>query len=275
MIDRYGSDVLAVSHTQARRPPVQVAADIGMVLECPHTGWCGAIVGLQKGPGGWGVNLEDRHGRRKMFLLTDPFLLDGEPIALVRPNPLAPAAARLTASGSVAVVNTRARVARASRIWVEGKQDAELIEKIWGADLRIEGVVVEELGGADDLLRAVRDFNPSFDRRIGILLDHLVPGTKETLIADSVLAEYSEDVVVLGHPYVDVWQAVRPSVLGIDSWPTIPKGTPWKEGVCAKLGWVDDTSAAWRAILAKVNTYADLEPSLLGRVEEIIDFVTA
>jgi hypothetical protein len=35
------------------------------------------------------------------------------------------------------------------------------------------------------------------------------------------------------------------------------------------------TSAAWRAILAKVNTYADLEPSLLGRVEEIIDFVTA
>ena len=51
MIDRYGSDVLAVSHTQARRPPMQVAADIGMVLECPHTGWCGAIVGLQKGPG--------------------------------------------------------------------------------------------------------------------------------------------------------------------------------------------------------------------------------
>jgi hypothetical protein len=210
-----------------------------------------------------------------MFLLTDPFLLDGEPIALVRPNPLAPAAARITASGSVAVVSTRARVARASRIWVEGKQDAELIEKIWGADLRVEGVVVEELGGADDLLRAVRDFNPSFDRRIGILLDHLVPGTKETRIADSVLAEYSEDVVVLGHPYIDVWQAVRPSVLGIDSWPTIPKGTPWKEGVCAKLGWVDDTSAAWRAILGKVNTYADLEPSLLGRVEEIIDFVTA
>ncbi len=53
-----------------------------MVLECPHTGWCGAIVGLQKGPGGWGVNLEDRHGRRKMFLLTDPFLLEDHTVVI-------------------------------------------------------------------------------------------------------------------------------------------------------------------------------------------------
>ena len=31
---------------------------------------------------------------------------------------------------------------------------------------------------------------------------------------------------------------------------------------------------SWRRILRAVNSYADLEPELLGRVEELIDFVT-
>ena len=35
------------------------------------------------------------------------------------------------------------------------------------------------------------------------------------------------------------------------------------------------TAAAWRRILRAVTSYADLEPELLGRVEELIDFVTA
>ena len=33
--------------------------------------------------------------------------------------------------------------------------------------------------------------------------------------------------------------------------------------------------AAWQRILRSVTTYGDLEPGLLGRVEELIDFVTA
>ncbi len=32
---------------------------------------------------------------------------------------------------------------------------------------------------------------------------------------------------------------------------------------------------AWQRILAQVSSYADCEPALLGRVEELIDFVTA
>ncbi|MFA7323363.1 MAG: DUF3097 domain-containing protein [Candidatus Nanopelagicales bacterium] len=275
MANRYERDVLATSEQPRKRQAAQVAADIGLVIECPHTGWCGAIVGLQKGPAGWAVDLEDRHGRRKMFLLSDPFLLDGEPVALVRPISTSGASQQLTASGSLAVPGRRARVAQASRIWVEGKQDAELVERIWGADLRIEGIVVEELGGADDLLSAVRGFQPDPDQRIGVLLDHLVPDSKEQRIADTVLTEFPEDVLILGHPYIDVWQAVRPATVGIEFWPTIPKGTPWKEGVCSNLGWGSDTGAAWRAILAKVRTYADIESAMLGRVEELIDFVTS
>ena len=35
-----------------------------------------------------------------------------------------------------------------------------------------------------------------------------------------------------------------------------------------------ETGAAWQRILRSVSTYTDLEPDLLGRVEELIDFVT-
>jgi hypothetical protein len=71
-----------------------------------------------------------------------------------------------------------------------------------------------------------------------------------------------------------VWQAVRPQTLNLEQWPTIPKSIPWKDGVCQALNWDPDTSATWRSILSKVETFTDLEPSLLGRVEELIDFVT-
>lgn len=109
-----------------------------------------------------------------------------------------------------------------------------------------------------------------------MLLDNLVTGSKESRLADAVVREAgSEHVLVLGHPYVDVWQAVRPSVLELDAWPVVPKGRPWKEGVLEAAGWPLDTAAAWRRILGSVASYADLEPALLGRVEELIDFVTA
>jgi hypothetical protein len=162
---------------------------------------------------------------------------------------------------------------------VEGLHDAELVEKVWGHDLRVEGVVVEPLHGADDLLALVRDFGPGPGRRLGVLLDHLVPGSKETRIAEAVRAAYGDHVTVLGHPYVDVWQAIRPQVLGIDAWPVVPKGQPWKQGVLAALGRPHSTPAdvadGWRWLLAHVRTYADLEPSLLARVEELIDTITA
>jgi hypothetical protein len=251
-----------------------VDAVLGLVVECARTGWCGAVVGWQKGPYGWAVMLEDRSGRSRPFALGPSFLVDGELVNLERPRTAAPAPPTRTASGSVAVTGQRARVARASRIWVEGRHDAELVERVWGADLRIEGVVVEELGGVDELPARVRAHGPGPGRRIGVLVDHLVPGTKETRIARDVAEEWPADVIVLGHPYVDVWQAVRPEVAGIPSWPVVPPGTPWKEGVCAALGWGPDTGRAWRSLLARVDDYTALEPVLLGRVEELIDFVT-
>ncbi|MFM7618023.1 MAG: DUF3097 family protein [Actinomycetes bacterium] len=180
------------------------------------------------------------------------------------------AVAERTASGSRAVVGAKARTARASRILVEGVHDAELIERVWGDDLRVEGVVVERLDGIDDLAAVVRDFGPARDRRLGVLVDHLVPGSKEARIAASVR---DPDVLVLGTPYVDVWQAVRPATVGIDAWPVIPRGTPWKEGVAAALG-EPDLRALWRRILGSVHEWGDLEQPLVLAVESLIDFVT-
>jgi hypothetical protein len=177
-----------------------------------------------------------------------------------------------TASGSIAAPPSRAKVARASRIYVEGRHDAELVEKIWGDDLRDVGVVVEYLGGVDDLPAIVAEFSPGPARRLGVLVDHLVDGSKETRIAAKVSSPH---VLIVGHPFIDVWAAVKPSVAGIPGWPRVPPGSPWKEGVLAAIGWRENTAAAWQRILRSVTSFADLEPEFLGRVEELIDFVTA
>jgi hypothetical protein len=279
--DRYGRDVLSVDPNASRRRRIaEVEAVHGLVVECADSGWCGAVVGTDKGADGWAVVLEDRHGVRRPFALGPAaFLLDGEVVTLVRLAVAAPSAPVRTASGSIAVSGHRAVVARGSRIWVEGLHDAELVEKVWGHDLRVEGIVVEPLHGADDLLPLLGDFAPGPGRRIGVLLDHLVPGSKETRIADEVRRAHGRYVTVLGHPYVDVWQAIRPQALGIAAWPVVPTGQPWKEGVLAALGrphaTAGDVAAGWRWLLGHVRTYADLEPSLLARVEELIDIVSA
>ena len=147
-----------------------------------------------------------------------------------------------------------------------------LVEKIWGDDLRDVGVVVEYLEGIDDLPAIVASFAPGPGRRLGVLVDHLVAGSKETRIAAGVR---SPDVLIVGHPFIDIWAAVRPSAVGIAAWPEVPRGQPWKEGVLRALRWPPDVPAAWQRILRAVTSYADLEPDLLGRVEELIDFVTA
>jgi len=280
---RYDTDVLAIGLTgsagsgrrrRGQREVPKIEAERGLVVEDSSGRFCGAVVGYEKGA----VLLEDRDGKRRVFpLRAAAFLLDGKPVTLVPPVPAKPASppgpAR-TASGSVAAPasqRARAKVARASRIYVEGKHDAELVEQIWGDDLRDVGVVVEYLEGIDDLPAIVTSFDPVPGRRLGVLVDHLVPGSKETRIAARVRSPH---VLVVGHPFIDIWAAVRPSAVGIRAWPVVPPGQPWKEGILRALGWPPEVPAAWQRILRSVSSYADLEPELLGRVEALIDFVT-
>ena len=171
----------------------------------------------------------------------------------------------------MAVPGAPARVARASRILVEGLHDAELVEKVWGDDLRIEGVVVEMLDGADNLVEVVRGLRAPA-RAAGSASCSTTWSTSRRRSGIAAGIDHP-DVLVTGHPYVDIWAAVKPTVVGIAAWPDVPKGENWKDGVCARLG-VDDPRRFWKQILGSVGSYADLEPPLVGAVEQLIDFVT-
>jgi Protein of unknown function (DUF3097) len=255
-----------------------VAARPGLRVLHRSSGFAGELVALD----GKEVVLRGQTGLERRFPNhAGAFAVDGTAIRLVarttqdsRPAHLDHARVSTktrTASGSRAVVGARARVARAARILVEGVHDAELVEKIWGDDLRIEGVVVERLDGADNLHAVLDELRPGPNRRVGVLLDHLIPGSKEARIAHEIA---HASVLVTGTPYVDVWQAVQPKAARIPEWPSVPKGIDWKTGVCAALG-VEDPRAFWHQILASVRSWKDLEQPLVRAVEELIDFVTA
>ena len=201
MDDRYGTDVLAAGwrDKNAKRVP-RVAAEHDMVVEVATDGWCGAVTSVKSGH----VELEDRHGRRRLFPLGPGFMVDGQLVELGPPAPSAPStrpATARTASGSFAVADAVAR------------------------------------------------------------------------------GPHGAHTLIVGHPFIDVWQCVTPQALGIRAWPEVPRGTDWKTGVCRGLGWPSETPAdlarAWRRVLGAVSSYRDLEPALLGRVEELIDFVTS
>jgi hypothetical protein len=252
--------------------PPTIRALIGTIVVHRGTRFRGKVTDYRDG----GVELEGASGDRRLFRLSiGSFMIDQQvvtlaPFVVVEP----PVAAAITASGSIGVSHQKARVARASRIWVEGLHDAELIEKVWGDDLRVEGIVVEPLDGIDHLEDLVATFRPGADRRLGVLVDHLVDGSKESRIAAAVNVRYAGTVRVLGTPYVDVWQAVRPEVIGIAVWPIVPRGESWKEGICRALG-VAEPWMMWKHILGAVRSYADIESTLVGSVEQLIDFLTA
>jgi hypothetical protein len=253
-----------------RRPEyVSVSAELGMTIRHRSTFKTGTIIALDPN---W-VTLRGEDGR-EFRQRNEPgaFSYNGTAVTLVRPSRAPEAPVVRTASGSVAVPSAPVRVARPSRIYVEGIHDAELIERVWGDDLRLEGLVVEPLHGADDLAELVRTFGPRPGRRLGVLLDHLVDGTKETRIAAEI---NHPDVLIAGHPFVDVWQCIKPSVIGVSRWPVIERGTDWKTGVCTELGLDNEPGVVWKQLLANVNGYTDLEASFVGAVEQLIDFVTS
>lgn len=264
----YTGDILDELEAQRRAPRYPgVTVESGLVVEDRSSGFRGSVVRWNVE----GVTLQNERDYVRHFTWKPGgFVIDGRPVTLERPAAIAAASQRVTASGSIAG-DGAARVARPSRIWVEGRHDAELLEHVWGDDLRELGIVVEPLHGADDLAGAVAEFGPSAERRLGVLLDHLVPASKESRIAATV---DDPNVLVTGHPFVDVWEGIRPKVLGLEAWPEVPKGdVPWKEGMCAALGVPFD--GFWPRLRNQVHSFADLRPELVGAVEQLIDFTAA
>jgi hypothetical protein len=264
----YG-DIYA-GHSRRRTTVVrELAAERDLVVEDAATGFCGAVLGIERSYDGEFARLEDAQGRSRLFAMRSAaFLVDGEPVTLIRPAQASVAPQR-SASGSTAVTGLRARTALPSRIWVEGIHDAALVERVWGHDLRVEGVVVEHLEGLDNLADRLTQFRPGPGRRVGVLVDHLVTGSKESRLTTSL----GPHVMVTGHPYIDVWEAVKPAAVGIAAWPKIPRGQDWKSGICAALGWGTPLQG-WHRVNAAVSSFRDLETPMIGAVERLVDFVT-
>lgn len=255
---------------RAPRTVPEVPATPDLVAEDIASGFCGGVTACTAST----VTLEDFRGRTRTFPL-DPasFAIDGEVVTLVRPR-VAAAGPQISASGSVTVRHQKARTARAARIWVEGIHDAALVERVWGHDLRVEGIVVEPIDGLDNLAERLDAFGPAHHRRVGVLCDHLVPGSKESRIADGIARRPdAAHVLVTGHPYIDIWQAVRPAAVRIPAWPDVPRGEDWKHGVCARLG-ISDPSVMWGRVNGSVRTFRDVQTPLITAVERLIDFVT-
>ncbi|SDS05456.1 DUF3097 domain-containing protein [Corynebacterium timonense] len=269
-MDRYAGDIFA-GHARRTTPSYpQVPAEPGLVAEVYGDEFVGAVLGVERTYDGEFVRLEDRYGTQRLFkLLPGAFLVDGARVTLTRHVPRTDTAPRTSNSGSRRVEGVRAKVAQPSRIWVEGIHDAAIVEKVWGHDLRVEGVVVEYLEGLDNLAEKLAEFEPGPGRRIGVLADHLIEGTKESRL----VADVGPHVLVTGHPYIDIWAAVKPASVKIPAWPEVPYGEDWKEGVCRRLGW-SDPQEGWRRVYSSVGTFRDLDYTLIGAVERLIDFVT-
>lgn len=266
--DPYAGNIFG-GHSRNKQPEYpDVPAKPGLVVEVRGDGFVGAVTGFERTYDGDFVRLEDRRGRDALYKLRKgAFMIDGQIVNLTRF--VEKQAPRKSNSGSRRVENAQAKVAAPSRIWVEGIHDAAIVEKVWGHDLRVEGVVVEYLEGLDNLEERLAEFQPGPGRRIGVLADHLVEGSKETRMTKSLPA----DVAVTGHPYIDIWAAVKPERLGLKAWPEVPYGEDWKTGICKRVGW-SDPKEGWHRVYNAVSSFRDLDYTLIGAVERLVDFVT-
>uniref|UniRef100_UPI003EB8F482 DUF3097 family protein n=1 Tax=Actinacidiphila sp. bgisy145 TaxID=3413792 RepID=UPI003EB8F482 len=68
-------------------PAPEVAAERDLVVEEISTGFCGAVVRVEKTAEGLTVTLEDRFGKLRVFPMAPRgFLIDGRTVTLVRPR---------------------------------------------------------------------------------------------------------------------------------------------------------------------------------------------
>ena len=118
----------------------------------------------------------------------------------------------------------------------------------------------------------LRGSAPGPGRRLGVLADHLVAGTKESRIAATVSGAARP-----GRRASRTWTSGKRS--GPPPWASRPGrmchvGWIGRRGVCDVLG-VRDTATMWGRVNGAVRSYRDLATPLLTAVESLIDFVTA
>ena len=258
-----------------------MAAEPGIVVETADGRFCGAVIGLGQavdaGERRATVVLEDRHGRRRDFpLLPAAFSCDGRLVTLVPRTPARGALDPGPGPNRLGIVAVPGRARAGGREPDLGRRPPRR-----GAGRTHLGRRPASRRHRRRTDRAAWTTSPGSRRlRAGRGTDGWAywsttwyraarkPGSSPRFAG--LRAPY---VLVTGHPYVDIWQAVKPTAIGIDQWPVVPRGQPWKQGICAALG-VSAPAELWRRVLASVDSYADVEVPLLRAVEQLLDFVT-
>ena len=233
--------------------------------------WCAA----RRRPAACTVTLEDRHGRHRVFPLGPGFLVDGRPVALVR---AAPAARGGAAPAYGLGLGRRARRAGPGR-----PRRPDLRRGPARRRAGREGV------GRRPARRGRRRRAPRRHRRPAGRRARLraragpparrarrPPGARQQGVPAGRAGRCSPHVRVVGHPYVDVWQAVRPAAPRHRGLAGGPARHAVEGGRLRRRSAGRSTrpppGAASSARSRRTPTWS---PSLLGRVEELIDFVTA
>ena len=131
------------------------------------------------------VTLRDRNGSTRQFRFKPGgFLIEGKPVTLVRAEACTDAAAPSPTAVGASGRTQKARAARASRIWVEGRHDAELVRaRVGRRPARARASWWSRCTASTTSVAMVAEFEPAPQRRLGILVDHLVAGSKEDRLA--------------------------------------------------------------------------------------------
>jgi hypothetical protein len=198
-----------------------VQAKPGLIIEHRPSGQVGFIVRADHAS----VVLRDKTGRdHALRYLPGAFVVDGTAVTLIPPD-------------------------RTARLLIAGVEGAQLIEGMWGDELRAEGVSVQHFDPWQSVTDAIETWRPGPGRRLGVLT-----GARDPL--DITMTH----VLVIAIPFPEIWLAVKPKVLGMTGWPNDPAATP--EPVRQRL-------------VGSVRGYGDLDPALVGAVEALVDFMTA
>ena len=217
--------------------------------------------------------------RVRVFPLGPGFLVDGRPVILTAPRPAParrPAAHRVrVGQGATPEPEWRWPAASTSRGATTPNSSSRSGVTIFGSKVWWWST----WAGSTISPTIVTEFGPGPRRRLGVLVDHLVTGSKRPVSPRPCAAARAASTAWWSGTPTST-SGRRSSRRGSDwpAWPTVPRGVEWKNGICQALGWPHRTQAdiarAWQRIRGSVRDWTDLEPELIGRVEELIDFVT-
>ena len=248
-----------------------------MVVEDAQTGYVGAVVRIEYGR----MELEDRRGRRKPFPIGPGYLIDGKPVILTAPRRAAPAAPKPAPRR----VRSRCRARRRRSRWPAGSTSRAdttpnsssrcgatiCASRVWSSNTSAASTISPPSSRSSSPGRAVgwacwstiwspvprRPASPTAVRRGARRRAHT--GRRPSV-----------------HRHLAGGQARAARHLGVAG---RARAASTGSTACAKR-WAGrtreqaDIARAWQRIRGRVRDWNDLEPALIGRVEELIDFVT-